>query len=147
VGLRLWCFGNISVAVQTLSGSFAGFAIKQYGSTTRLFGIKMAKLPISTARRLAESSSHPTYRHAAIVLRGGSVLASGVNHDGRHAEVVALSKLWPSKRRGVTVLSLRIGRDGKLSMAKPCPKCEQFCLDNRVSKVYYTNRKGEIQEL
>jgi deoxycytidylate deaminase len=107
----------------------------------------MPKLPLKQAIKLAQNSPHPRFWHAAIVLKGGAVLSSGYNHDGLHAEVVALSKLWPSKRRGVTVLSLRMGRDGKLSMARPCPKCEKFCLDNGVSKVYFTDRKGEIQEL
>lgn len=107
----------------------------------------MPSFPPNFARKIALLSPHPRYQHAAIVLRGGAVLSVGYNHDGRHAEVVALSKLWPSKRRGTTLLSIRVGLDGKFTMAKPCYDCERFCTSNKVSRVFYSNRSGEMERL
>jgi hypothetical protein len=60
---------------------------------------------------------------------------------------VALKKLWPSKRQGTTVFSFRLSIEGSLAMAKPCPKCFQYLIDNGVSKVYYSTREGKIEEL
>lgn len=105
----------------------------------------MAKrLPLALGQKLALVSPHPRFKHAALVLRGGALLAQGYNHDGRHAEVVALSKLWPSKRRGTTLLSLRMGPEG-LAMARPCAECARFLADAGVERVYFSNRAGEIE--
>lgn len=106
----------------------------------------MPKLPITQAIKLAALSTHPKYFHSALVIKGGAILAYGYNHDGRHAEVVALSKLWPNKRKGVTVLSLRLSVEGGLAMAKPCAKCAAFLAENGVRRVYYSTREGEIVE-
>lgn len=104
----------------------------------------MKKLPIKAAIKLAARSTHPQYWHSALVLKGGAVISQGWNHDGRHAEVVALGKLWPSKRVGTTVISLRMGRDGRLGMAKPCPECSRALKEAGVTRVYYSDRKGEV---
>lgn len=104
----------------------------------------MKKLPISAAIKAASRSTHPQYWHSALLIRGGAVLASGWNHDGRHAEIVALGKLWPSKRVGATLVSLRVGRDGKLAMAKPCPECAKVLREAGIMKIYYSDRNGNV---
>lgn len=78
-------------------------------------------------------------RHASIVMRGGAVLAHGFNHDGRHAEVAALSKLWPSERRGTTVISFRLTPAGAEGIAFPCEKCQQFIRAAGVKKVVFSS--------
>jgi deoxycytidylate deaminase len=92
--------------------------------------------------RLATKARHGCYKHAAIVVRGGAIVATGVNHDEQHAEVVALKCLWPSERRGTKVYSLRLRRSGTLGMAKPCPECEAFMREAGVKLVIYTDRLG-----
>ena len=95
------------------------------------------------ARHLATKAKHKCYKHAAIVVRGGAIVATGVNHDELHAEVVALKKLWPSERRGTKVYSLRLRRSDTLGMAKPCAECEAFMRENGVKLVFYTDREGK----
>lgn len=99
-------------------------------------------MTLRLARRVAERSTHPHHRHASIVLRGGAVVATGYNHDDRHAEIVALSKLWPSKRKGTTVMNLRLTNAGTVGLAKPCGECLAFLLESGVESVKWTTRTG-----
>lgn len=96
---------------------------------------------LERVKRLAEKLEHRNYRHVAIVLRGGSLISIASNVS-RHAEVAALSKLFPSKRVGTTVISLRIRKDGSLAMARPCKHCMAFIRESGVKKVYWSNQYG-----
>lgn len=87
------------------------------------------------------------FRHGAIVTKGGNILATGYNHDHTHAEVAALSKLWPSKRAGCTVWSLRVTNGGNLANGKPCPECLRYMLDAGVAKVVYSTADREIETM
>lgn len=83
------------------------------------------------------------YRHVALVLRGGSILAIG-NNVSRHAEVAALSKLYPSERVGTTVISMRIRKHGSFANGKPCANCMAFMLLCGVKKVIWSNSDGTM---
>lgn len=87
------------------------------------------------ARKIAARSPHPLHRHATIVIRGGAVISTGYNHDGIHAEIVALNKLWPSKRRGVTIVNIRITRAGSIGNSAPCEACAERIKRDGVRKV------------
>lgn len=98
---------------------------------------------IAFAARLAtKRSTHKCHRHAALVIRGGAIVATGFNHGETHAEVAALKKLWPSERRGTRVLSVRVRRSGSLGLARPCADCEQFMRENGVKAVEYSTSGG-----
>lgn len=97
-----------------------------------------------TARVIAKRSNHKWAHHAVFVFRGGALLAVGNNKDERHAEVAALNKLWWSKRKGTTVVSVRYTRSGTMAMAKPCPNCEKYLRENGVKTVYYSTDDGEM---
>lgn len=109
---------------------------------------------LNLAMRAAESSDCQQ-RHGAIVVRGGSVLAIGVNkwrnditmagllHDqGRstdisiHAEIDALSRV--SNPRGATIYVARVNRTGKARLSKPCINCAKALKKAGVSKIVYT---------
>lgn len=92
--------------------------------------------------RVAMKSPHPIHKHASLVVKGGAILAFGYNHDNRHSEVVALSKLWPSKRRGCTIINLRVKRNGEFGNSYPCARCQKFLLDNGVRKVILLTPTG-----
>lgn len=94
-------------------------------------------------RRVASFPKERSYRHVALVLRGGCVLAVGTN-AARHAEVAALSKLFPSERVGTTVISLRIRKDGSLAMARPCNGCMLFLRQSGVKKVEWSDSNGNM---
>ena len=95
-------------------------------------------------RRVADFPKQRSYRHVAIITRGGCILAVGVNAYTTHAEVVALEQLAYDNRKGVTVISLRIRKDGSLAMAKPCPSCTRYMRECGVKKVMYSISDGTI---
>lgn len=82
------------------------------------------------------------YRHIAIVTRGGNILAVGGNVT-RHAEVAALSKLFPSERIGTTIFSARVRKDGSFAMGRPCRACMEFIKACGVKKVVWTDHEGQ----
>ena len=57
-------------------------------------------------RRVANFPKQRSYRHCAMVIRGGCILNIGVNAKEHHAEGVALSQLTWSPRSGTMGLSL-----------------------------------------
>lgn len=103
----------------------------------------MAPVSENFFRKLASKSPHQ-HKHAVVVERGGSILSYGYNTGWNHAERCALGKLWPDKRKGVTVWSLRISNRGGFLMAKPCPRCEEYLRQNGVKEVLYSDHDGSI---
>lgn len=93
---------------------------------------------------LASSSPVPTFKHSALVLRGGAILSVGVNGKEKHAEAQALARLWPSERRGTTLISCRVRRTGALGMARPCPACRRLMASAGVKTVIYSTNEGEF---
>ena len=62
-----------------------------------------------------------------------------------HAEVAAL--LSCANTSTDTIFVVRLRRDGKLSMSKPCEKCQKFIRDCGVKRVIYLNWDGEFEEM
>jgi cytidine deaminase len=75
------------------------------------------------------------------------VVAVGYNRGRTHAEVQALSKLWPSKRAGVRLYSIRVTPGGRLAMARPCALCQAYMRDAGVKDVYYTTATGDLERM
>jgi pyrimidine deaminase RibD-like protein len=98
-------------------------------------------------RRLAKKSTHPVQKHGTLVFRGGALVATGYNHDGRHSEVVALSKLWPNYRPGCTVVNIRFKPSGRIGNSSPCKKCAFFLKENGVRKVYVVQEDLSWKEI
>lgn len=99
------------------------------------------------AKKECARSEHHIFKHAAFVIKGGSIVSSGYNHGHTHAEYHALNKLWPNKRKNVIIWSIRLTRTGKVSNAKPCPKCEKYLRENGVKTVFYSTTDGEIKKM
>lgn len=93
--------------------------------------------------KIVTLEAEKNYKHIAFVLRGGKILAVGLNHT-RHAEVAALLALYASERSGVKVVSLRVRKDGSFAMAKPCKACEAWMRYWGVKKVTYTDSNGRF---
>jgi pyrimidine deaminase RibD-like protein len=92
--------------------------------------------------KLAKQSPYRAWMHGCIVYRGGRVVGQATNTFGMHAEVRALKRV--KYKHNLTVLSVRVGKDGKLRMAKPCPECWQYLVDNGVRTILYSVDSGEI---
>lgn len=99
---------------------------------------------IRLAKKLAKKAQHTFALHAAIVQKGGAVVATGYNHNWVHAETMALGKLWPSQRKGTKVWSIRVTRGGRLANAKPCKDCESYMRRSGVKVVWYSDDTGQM---
>jgi len=102
---------------------------------------------LNRARRLAAQSPQH-FKHAAIVFRGGAIIAEAHNDGKHHAEVRALqhARIW-THARGLTVLSVRVTKRGLLRNARPCENCLRYMHDNGVATVLYSTDEGEIKRL
>lgn len=96
------------------------------------------------AKKVAGRSDHKNFRHGVVVLRGGKIIATGTNRSFEHAEVNALKKLAPEKRRGARLISIRVTKTGKLAMAKPCAECELYLRQNGVKMVLWTDSESQV---
>lgn len=99
---------------------------------------------LSKSKKVA-SLSKERFKHGALVIKGGSVLASGYNHGKVHAEIHALSRLWGNKIRGCTLISIRITKTG-FGNSYPCSLCQANMLRNRVKSFIYFNGKEWLKE-
>jgi deoxycytidylate deaminase len=101
----------------------------------------------SLARKLASKAKHGFAYHAVIIVRGGAVIATGYNHGECHAEINAMSKIWPNKRAGVKVWSVRITPGGRYGMALPCKWCMEFLIECGAKVVYYSTPEQKIESI
>jgi deoxycytidylate deaminase len=108
---------------------------------------KKGQVVLNAARRLAKRGGNRYYHHAAIVYRGGRVISSGFNHHEIHAEANALFNIWPNKRKGCRLLSIRVSRTGSLLMAKPCTKCLRMLRRDGIKSVDYSTAEGTIERM
>ena len=109
-------------------------------------------------RHAWENETYPKFRMAAVVVKGGSVLACGhnkLNTDPAlvadsdrslhkvavHAEADALKQCGNPK--GSTVYVARIGRNGKVGMARPCCRCQTQLINAGVTRAVYTISENE----
>lgn len=107
---------------------------------------------LDVAVRMAETSE-AEFKHGAVVVRGGRVLALGVNkwknrdmppttsteynpHLTVHAEVDALSRV--KNARGATIYVARVSKHGEERFSRPCPRCEKVLIAAGVKRVVYT---------
>lgn len=99
----------------------------------------MSKKFIRLANKAAEGSKHDQHFMAAVVVKGGSVLAMEANGaSGRgHAEARALR---PHRNyKGATIYIVRL--NGR-KVSKPCPHCTQIIKDAGISEVVFTDVDG-----
>lgn len=107
---------------------------------------------LDIAVRMAESSE-VSFKHGAVIVRSGSVLAMGVNkwkaaekpdvptyeyneNISIHAEIDALSRC--SDPDGATIFIARVNKRGEERMSRPCMNCEKAIIKAGIKKVVYT---------
>lgn len=100
---------------------------------------------LSKAIKTAHASSHGDFKHGALLVKGGSLLASGFNHGRIHAEKCAISKVWPSKVRGSILINVRITKTG-FGRSAPCRKCHEMLRVLGVKSVIFYDGRGWRKE-
>lgn len=93
-----------------------------------------------------------TQRHGAMIVRGGAVMAIGVNKNKNnptfvgeatknwsvHAEVAAIRACKGADLSNATIYVARINKKNAPLMSKPCANCEKAIKDAGIKKVVYT---------
>jgi len=95
-------------------------------------------------QKVAAKAGHRQHLHVVIITKGGAILSTGYNHGDTHAEVMALTKLWPAARKGTRLYSYRLLNNGKLAMAKPCLHCQKVIERAGVKQVFWSDPDGKI---
>ncbi len=106
------------------------------------------------AARVAEQSSYDSFRHGAVLIKGGSVLNVGANSDnhtsfgqrfhtepGRathHAELACVLGLDRNITQGGTIYVARISKNGEWKNSKPCSMCHEVMSYVGIKRVVYT---------
>lgn len=106
------------------------------------------------ARRTAQQSAFPDYRHGAVLVKGSVRNVSTnknnycsfgsrfqKNHEGRttlHAELGAILGVDRNITEGATVYVARIGKKNNYKISKPCSMCHQALKFVGVKRVVYT---------
>jgi len=106
------------------------------------------------AKRMAQQSAFPDYRHGAVLVKGSvrNVSANKDNycsfgtrfqkkHSGRttlHAELGAILGVDRDITEGATIYVARIGKDGDYKISKPCSMCHEALKHVGVKRVVYT---------
>jgi tRNA(Arg) A34 adenosine deaminase TadA len=103
---------------------------------------------IRSAIKAARKSTHASFLHGAILMKGSNIKGWGSNRGPMHAEVSALSGVWPSERKGCTLISVRITKGhGVLANAKPCADCEKVLREAGIKKVIYSTSERTLAEM
>jgi len=124
---------------------------------------------LNLALRVAETSE-VNQKHGAVIVKGGSVLALGVNtytNDPKvfpvdyfnesknsllrpnpeaisvHAEIAAIKRCKPETLAGATIYIARISAGGSVGYSAPCDACAEALIQAGVKKIIYTT-KGNI---
>ena len=90
---------------------------------------------------------HKQHRLAAIIIKGGSIIATGHNSECIHAEESAINRSSKSNIKGCTLVVLRVRRNGTLGLAKPCQDCMGRITIAGIKKVLYTDENGIMQQI
>jgi len=114
---------------------------------------------LKMAAKAAEHSAHDTFRHGAVLIRGGSVLNIAANSDNHtsfgqrfrtspgkathHAETACILGLDKSITSGGTLYVARINKAGDWKMSKPCSMCHEVLKFVGIKRVVYTIAKNE----
>ena len=110
---------------------------------------------LKIAAKAAEQSGHDSFRHGAVLIRGGSVLNVAANSDNhtsfgqrfrpphlgratQHAEIGCVLGLDRGVTQGGTIYVARINKDGEWKNSKPCAMCHEVMSYVGIKRVVYT---------
>lgn len=103
----------------------------------------------------ASMSTHRRWRLGATVVKGGRVLAIGVNRPRNDPSVIPNDVFWEcsvhaeadairraGSTKGARLFVARLTRGGRLALARPCDRCMEVIRDAGIQRVVYTRDDG-----
>jgi len=116
---------------------------------------------IQLTAKIAELSAH-RFQIGAIVARGSRIISMGVNKykthplqknhhtndsgGSIHAELDALLKVHPAKRKGSQIYVVRLLADGSFGNAEPCKFCKDLLITAGIYCVVHSVADGHIKK-
>lgn len=103
--------------------------------------------------KIASNKSTYKIKIGAVLVKGGSILASGCNEvryrqigsnkfsewkESLHAERCVLSKFNKEDLKGCSLYIWREYEDGSPALSKPCSACNYLITEMNIKKVYYS---------
>ncbi len=114
---------------------------------------------IQVALRHAHKSEVPHYKHASVLVKGGKIIAVGINKNkcgclgdplyglkGWHSELDVLFDLDPERVRGATLYVAGWSKGKNVVRSKPCRYCQEFIKRFDLKEVYYSVNDKNIFE-
>jgi tRNA(Arg) A34 adenosine deaminase TadA len=112
--------------------------------------IAMARARFVNQAVRAATRASGAFRHGAVVVRKGRVVASGCNRlgadarDSVHAEAATVARVPRGVLRGATMFVARIGRDQRPLESRPCARCQRHLVRLGMRRVYYTTAHAGV---
>jgi hypothetical protein len=88
--------------------------------------------------------THPANLMYSYVNRKMEPISSFV---GTHSEMRAVLSLGLDKCRGLTLVNVRVDRNGKLALSKPCVGCMDMIEKAKFGVVFHTDNNGQFVRL
>lgn len=114
---------------------------------------------LNLALKKSDESKFSGYKHGAVLVKGGRVIATGTNHSKRgiifdevygfkmfHAEIDVLSKFEPEEVEGAILYVAGKTEKGHILNSKPCECCQHVIKKYPLKAVYYCDA-GEVRRL
>lgn len=121
---------------------------------------KTLKKAIQIAKTLCPVNRELRTSHVAFLIKSNRIYKIGTNkkrthpetskhpyHEGEvgiHAELDCILKSDKEDLSGYKMLVLRIDRNGKLAMSRPCPGCQSVIKQFNISEVWFSNKDCNI---
>jgi len=120
---------------------------------------------LTLAKRAAQQSQHDTFKHGAVLVRGGSVMNTSYNkdqhkkfgnrfrntrtcgHATHHAELGVVLGLDRKVTAGSTVYVVRVNREGEYRNSRPCQMCQNVLKFCGIKKVVYTTGENSVTKI
>jgi deoxycytidylate deaminase len=97
--------------------------------------------------------SNLNHKFAACIIQGKKIYSHGYNYCSReniHAEISTLNNLnrniaeMSKKRKTFDILIIRVTKSNKLANSRPCKSCFNALKSYGISRIFYSNKEGEI---
>tara|TARA_Y100000310_G_scaffold234485_1_gene237467 strand:+ start:2513 stop:2908 length:396 start_codon:yes stop_codon:yes gene_type:complete len=119
---------------------------------------------LDLAKRVAQNSEHDSFKHGAVLVKGGSVLNvahnkdqfnrfgnrfrdRGCGHATHHAELGAVLGLDRNLTQGSTIYVVRINKEGVFRNSKPCDMCHEVLKFVGVKKAVFTTGEKTVGKI
>ena len=103
------------------------------------------------------------YKHMSFILYKSSIVSVGRNYQFKtHTQAVRMGYRYgfihselnavvnfpfePAKLRDCVLVNTRVGKNGLLSISRPCQNCQRMIVAMGFKKVLYTNEFGLLEE-